>query len=88
MIAEDSAIAAFQIAEILAYQGDVERAFDWLERAREQQDGPVRAAWQSLLRHCMTIRVGRRCSQVSTCRLTRPADLLTLFHASRHGCRT
>jgi TolB-like protein len=38
MIAEDGAIAAFQIAEILAYQGDVERAFDWLERAREQRD--------------------------------------------------
>lgn len=43
MIAEDGAIAAFQIAEILAYQGDVERAFDWLERAREQRDPGVSA---------------------------------------------
>ncbi|RPH93661.1 MAG: hypothetical protein EHM68_15370, partial [Lysobacterales bacterium] len=38
MIGEDGAIAAFQIAEILAFQGEVERAFDWLGRARRQRD--------------------------------------------------
>lgn len=38
MIGEDGAIAAFQIAEILAFQGEVEQAFDWLGRARRQRD--------------------------------------------------
>lgn len=36
--ADDS---AFQIGEALAYLGDADRAFDWLERAREQRDAGV-----------------------------------------------
>ena len=31
--------AAFQIAEVHAYRGDKDRAFEWLERARRQRDG-------------------------------------------------
>jgi hypothetical protein len=38
MIAEDGAVAAFQLAEIFAFDGEVERAFEWLERARDQRD--------------------------------------------------
>ena len=30
--------AAFQIAEIYAYRGEVDRAFEWLERAYAQRD--------------------------------------------------
>ena len=32
-------IAAYQIAEVHAYRGDKDRAFEWLERARRQRDG-------------------------------------------------
>lgn len=38
MIAETGAFAAFQIAEILAFGGDVDGAFDWLGRAHTQRD--------------------------------------------------
>lgn len=38
MIAEDGDFAAFQLAEILAFAGDLEQAFEWLERARQQRD--------------------------------------------------
>ena len=38
MIAETGAFAAFQIAEILAFGGDVDGAFDWLGRAYAQRD--------------------------------------------------
>jgi TolB-like protein/Tfp pilus assembly protein PilF len=38
MIAEDGAVAAFQLAEIFAFAGEIERAFEWLERARDQRD--------------------------------------------------
>ncbi len=31
--------AAYQIAEVHAYRGDKDRAFEWLERARRQRDG-------------------------------------------------
>jgi hypothetical protein len=31
--------AAYQIAEVYAYRGDEDRAFEWLERARRQRDG-------------------------------------------------
>jgi adenylate cyclase len=31
--------SAYQIAEVHAYRGDKDRAFDWLERARRQRDG-------------------------------------------------
>ncbi len=32
-------IAAFQIAEIYAYRGETDKAFEWLERAYKQRDG-------------------------------------------------
>lgn len=38
MIEEDGAVAAFQLAELLAFQGETERAFEWLRRALEQRD--------------------------------------------------
>jgi hypothetical protein len=31
-------VAAYQIAEVYAYRGDKDRAFEWLERARRQRD--------------------------------------------------
>ncbi len=34
----DSETAAYQIAEVYAYRGDKDRAFEWLERARRQRD--------------------------------------------------
>jgi TolB-like protein/Tfp pilus assembly protein PilF len=39
MIVENARDAAFQIAEIHAFRGDVDGAFDWLERAWENRDG-------------------------------------------------
>ena len=33
--------AAYQIAEIHAYRGDRDRAFEWLERARQQRDAGI-----------------------------------------------
>jgi len=39
MISEDGEEAAYQIAEILAFRGDTEQSFQWLQRAREQKDG-------------------------------------------------
>jgi len=38
MIADDGSVAAFQIAEVLAFSGDRDRAFEWLESAFEQRD--------------------------------------------------
>lgn len=38
MMAEDGSVAAFQVAEILAYEGEVDAAFEWLQRARMQRD--------------------------------------------------
>ena len=32
-------VAAYNIAEVYAYRGDKDRAFEWLERARRQRDG-------------------------------------------------
>jgi adenylate cyclase len=34
----DAETAAYQIAEVYAYRGDKDRAFEWLERARRQRD--------------------------------------------------
>src|SRR5438105_2151079 len=34
----DSETAAYQIAEVYAYRGDKDKAFEWLERARRQRD--------------------------------------------------
>ncbi len=31
--------AAYQIAEVHAYRGDKDKAFEWLDRARRQHDG-------------------------------------------------
>jgi TolB-like protein len=39
MIAESAALAAYQIAEVYAWRGEKDRAFEWLERAYRQQDG-------------------------------------------------
>jgi adenylate cyclase len=38
LTAKDSETAAYQIAEVHAYRGDKDRAFEWLERARRQRD--------------------------------------------------
>jgi TolB-like protein/cytochrome c-type biogenesis protein CcmH/NrfG len=38
MIEQDGSVAAFQIAEILAFGGDRDRAFEWLDRAFQQRD--------------------------------------------------
>jgi tetratricopeptide (TPR) repeat protein len=35
--------AAFQIAEIYAYRGETDKAFEWLERAYKQRDGGLAA---------------------------------------------
>ena len=38
LIKNDAETAAYQIAEVYAYRGDKDRAFEWLERARRQRD--------------------------------------------------
>jgi len=38
LIKNEAELAAFQIAEAYAYRGDKDRAFEWLERARQQRD--------------------------------------------------
>jgi TolB-like protein len=42
-IATQSQSAAYQIAEAYAWQGDRDKAFEWLERAYRQQDGGLSA---------------------------------------------
>jgi serine/threonine-protein kinase len=39
LIAQHAAEAAFQIAEIFAWRGEKDKAFEWLERAYQQRDG-------------------------------------------------
>ena len=39
LIAEDANDGAFQIAEACAYRGEVDEAFEWLNRAYAQRDG-------------------------------------------------
>jgi len=39
MIIEHGDDAAYQVAEIFAFSGDVDEAFNWLDRARRQRDG-------------------------------------------------
>jgi TolB-like protein/Flp pilus assembly protein TadD len=39
LINDSSQAAAYQIAEVYAWQGDKDRAFDWLDRAYRQHDG-------------------------------------------------
>lgn len=38
MIEEDGEVAAFQLAELLAFRNETGRAFEWLQRARQQRD--------------------------------------------------
>ena len=38
-IAKYQADGAFQVAEIYAFRGEADRAFEWLERAYAQRDG-------------------------------------------------
>ena len=38
LTANESETAAYQIAEVYAYRGEKDRAFEWLERARRQRD--------------------------------------------------
>src|SRR5437667_11889397 len=38
LIKSSAETAAYQIADIYAYRGDKDRAFEWLERARRQRD--------------------------------------------------
>jgi len=38
LIKNDAETAAYQIAEVYAYRGDKDKAFEWLERARRQHD--------------------------------------------------
>jgi TolB-like protein/thioredoxin-like negative regulator of GroEL len=42
MISDEGRHAAFQIAEILAFNGETDSAFEWLQRAYEQKDGGMR----------------------------------------------
>jgi thioredoxin-like negative regulator of GroEL len=39
LIATDAADAAYQIAEVYAWRGEKDKAFEWLERAYRQLDG-------------------------------------------------
>ena len=39
LIAQYQDVAAYQIAEVYAYRGELDQAFHWLERARQQHDG-------------------------------------------------
>jgi thioredoxin-like negative regulator of GroEL len=39
LIAKDAAHAAYQVAEVYAWRGEKDKAFEWLERAYRQQDG-------------------------------------------------
>lgn len=42
MIADDGHRAAYQITEILAFRGDIDEAFEWLQRAYDQKDSGMR----------------------------------------------
>lgn len=42
MIADDGHRAAYQITEILAFRGDIDRAFEWFQRAHDQKDSGMR----------------------------------------------
>jgi len=42
MMVEDGQHAAYQIAEILAFQGDLDGSFEWLTRAFHQRDGGIK----------------------------------------------
>jgi TolB-like protein len=42
MMAEDGHHAAYQIAEILAFRGELDASFQWLTRAHQQRDGGMK----------------------------------------------
>ena len=42
MIVDDGHRAAYQITEILAFRGDIDRAFEWFQRAHDQKDSGMR----------------------------------------------
>ena len=51
---------AFQIAEIYAYRGEIDKAFEWLERAYKQRDGGLsQMKGDPLLRNLGVIRAGQ-----------------------------
>lgn len=39
LIVKDATTGAFQIAEVYAFRGETDRAFEWLERAYASRDG-------------------------------------------------
>jgi TolB-like protein/Tfp pilus assembly protein PilF len=41
LIAKNSEVAAYQIAEVYGYRNDRDKAFEWLERARRQRDAGI-----------------------------------------------
>jgi TolB-like protein/tetratricopeptide (TPR) repeat protein len=41
LIAKNGETAAFQIADVYAYRNDRDKAFEWLERARQQRDAGI-----------------------------------------------
>ncbi len=41
LIAKDAALVACQIAEVYAWRGEKQKAFEWLERAYRQRDAGV-----------------------------------------------
>jgi adenylate cyclase len=49
LTANESETAAYQIAEVYAYRGDKDRAFEWLERARRQRDPGLASLRKDLL---------------------------------------
>jgi TolB-like protein/Flp pilus assembly protein TadD len=64
LIAASAGIAAYQIAEVYAWRGEKDKAFEWLERAYRQQDGglvgtksdPLLASLRSDPRHVAMLR--------------------------------
>ena len=42
MIADDGHHAAYQITEILAFRGEIDKAFEWFQLAHDQKDGGMR----------------------------------------------
>ena len=52
-------MAAYQIAEVYAYRGEKDRAFEWLERARRQRDsGLIGLRIDPFLANLQRIRAG------------------------------
>ena len=49
LIATNAAEAAYQIAEVYAWRGEKDKAFEWLERAYRQQDGGLTSTKIDLL---------------------------------------